>query len=66
MTVRETIDGRSPVIAHGTRQMPVWGYEFWVEEGADIVAEQSARRIIDQIIQHLESIQLLPDSGRLN
>jgi mono/diheme cytochrome c family protein len=55
--VREMIDGRSPVVAHGTRQMPVWGYEFWVEEGADRVAERTARRMIDRLVAYLESIQ---------
>jgi mono/diheme cytochrome c family protein len=58
LTVRETIDGRAMVMAHGTRQMPVWGYEFWVEEGADIVAEDSAREILDRIVAYVESIQV--------
>ena len=55
--VREAIDGRSMAIAHGTRQMPVWGYEFWVEEGADIVAESTAREMINRIVLYLESVQ---------
>jgi mono/diheme cytochrome c family protein len=34
--VRDIIDGRGiDTLSHGTREMPVWGYEFWVEEGAD-------------------------------
>jgi mono/diheme cytochrome c family protein len=55
--VTEVIDGRSPVIAHGTRRMPVWGIEFWIEEGADIEAETRARRMIASLIDYLESIQ---------
>jgi mono/diheme cytochrome c family protein len=55
--VREIIDGRSIVIAHGTRYMPVWGYEFWVEEGADVVAEEDARIMIDRLVDYLRSIQ---------
>lgn len=55
--VREIIDGRSVVIAHGTRFMPVWGYEFWIEEGADIVAEEDARIMIDRLVDYLLSIQ---------
>src|SRR5689334_23399795 len=32
--IRDMIDGRGiDVRAHGTRTMPVWGYEFWVEDG---------------------------------
>jgi len=60
--VRETIDGRALVMAHGTRQMPVWGYEFWVEEGADVVAEDVANEIIDRLLAYVESVQASPDS----
>lgn len=56
--IAEIIDGRSPVVAHGTRRMPVWGLEFWIEEGADIEAEARARQMIAAIIDHLESLQV--------
>ena len=55
--LREIVDGRSAVIAHGTREMPVWGYEFWWEEGADIEAEEAARAIIERLIDYLASMQ---------
>jgi hypothetical protein len=61
--VRDIVDGRSPVLAHGTQQMPVWGREFWVEQGEDIEAERRARSMIDRLIDYLETIQL-EDSGR--
>jgi mono/diheme cytochrome c family protein len=61
LVVRETIDGRSMMSAHGTRQMPVWGYEFWVEEGADIVAESTASQLIDRIVAYLASVQIVAD-----
>ena len=57
-SVRDAIDGRSMAIAHGTRQMPVWGYEFWIEEGADRVAEETAREMINRIVVYLESVQV--------
>jgi len=57
--IREFIDGRAIVIAHGTRYMPVWGYEFWVEEGADVVAEEEARLMIDRLVDYLRSIQFV-------
>jgi len=60
MAIREAIDGRSMAISHGTRQMPVWGYEFWVEEGADRVAEQTAREMINRIVGYVETIQVDP------
>ena len=56
-TLRKIIDGRDIVIYHGTRFMPVWGYEFWVEEGADEEAEQRVEIIIRNLIDYIESIQ---------
>lgn len=55
--IREVIDGRSVVTAHGTRTMPIWGYEFWIEEGADITAEREARILIDRLVDYLDSLQ---------
>ena len=55
--IREIIDGRFLVVAHGTRYMPVWGYELWVEEGADVTAEGEARVLIDRIVEYLRTIQ---------
>ncbi|HUF74131.1 MAG TPA: c-type cytochrome [Gammaproteobacteria bacterium] len=63
--IRDAIDGRSMAIAHGTRQMPVWGYEFWVEEGADIDAERAAREIVNRLVAYLESIQAPSDTAGL-
>jgi mono/diheme cytochrome c family protein len=60
--IADTIDGRSVVIsAHGTRSMPVWGYEFWVEEGADIEAEAEVRTVIARLIDFIRSIQVGSD-----
>jgi hypothetical protein len=56
-TLRRIIDGRETVIYHGTRFMPVWGYEFWVSEGADAEAEQRVELIIANLIEYMESIQ---------
>lgn len=57
--IRETIDGRGVVItAHGTREMPVWGYEFWVEEGADVNAQREARLAIDKLVDYIFSLQV--------
>lgn len=55
--LRRIIDGRDIVIYHGTRYMPVWGYEFWIEEGADEAAEASVDIIIDNLVDYIESIQ---------
>ena len=55
--LRKIIDGREVVIVHGTRYMPVWGYEFWVEEGADAAAQERVAIIVDNLIEYLRSIQ---------
>jgi len=56
--IREVVDGRGvEVRAHGTRDMPVWGYEFWVEEGGDVVAQTAVRDAIDKLVEFLRSLQ---------
>ncbi|HJR69695.1 MAG TPA: cytochrome c [Gammaproteobacteria bacterium] len=56
--IRDVIDGRGiDMRAHGTRTMPVWGHEFWVEEGGDVVAQTSARDAINKLVEYLRSIQ---------
>ena len=55
--LRKIIDGREVVIVHGTRYMPVWGYEFWVEEGADEAAEERVAVIVDNLVDYIRSIQ---------
>lgn len=55
--LRRIIDGSDIVVLHGTRFMPVWGYEFWVEEGADEAATERVAMIVDNLIDYLKSIQ---------
>ncbi len=58
MLIRDTVDGRGvDVRAHGTRAMPVWGYEFWVEEGGDVVAQSTVREAINKLVEYLRTIQ---------
>ena len=58
MLIRDVIDGRGvDMRAHGTRTMPVWGYEFWVEEGGDVNAQRAVRDAINKLVEHLRSIQ---------
>ena len=63
--IRDTIDGRGiDTLAHGTREMPVWGVEFWVEEGGDVNAQRAARNAINKLVEHLRSIQRSDDEVR--
>ncbi len=55
--LRRIIDGQDAVVIHGTRFMPVWGYEFWVEEGADDEAAERVEIIVDNLVDYLRSIQ---------
>lgn len=58
MQIADTIDGRGArVDAHGTRTMPVWGYEFWVEEGGDVVAQREMKEVIAKLVDYIRSIQ---------
>jgi hypothetical protein len=61
--IRDVIDGRGiDMQAHGTRTMPVWGYEFWVEEGADVNAQRAVREAIARLVEHLRSVQRTDDA----
>lgn len=55
--IKNAIDGRWRIDAHGTQQMPVWGYEFWIGEGAGNFSETRVNQILDGLIDYLESIQ---------
>lgn len=55
--LRKIIDGQEPVVYHGTRFMPVWGYEFWIEEGADESARQRVDTIVYNLVEYIRSIQ---------
>jgi mono/diheme cytochrome c family protein len=55
--IRKAIDGRTVYPVHGTRYMPVWGQELWVEQGGDKAAEAEVARIVDKLVEYLRSIQ---------
>src|SRR5688572_7133479 len=63
--IRDTIDGRGiDTRVHGTREMPVWGIEFWVEEGGDVNAQRAVRNAIGRLVEHVRSIQRSDDELR--
>lgn len=56
--VRRTIDGRFDRPAHGARDMPVWGWQFYRSETPDDPAERArVDALIDRLVQYLRSIQ---------
>ena len=55
--VRETIDGQSTPRAHGTRAMPVWGWDFYAIDREDPARRQRVAELINRLVEHLRSIQ---------
>jgi len=57
--VYRAIDGREMIRGHGSREMPLWGFVFQVEEGATASSTQEdiVRGRIWQLVYYLESIQ---------
>lgn len=49
--VRRVIEGSVGLPAHGTRLMPVWGYEFAVE------GTMNSATAIDKLVEYLQGIQ---------
>jgi mono/diheme cytochrome c family protein len=56
-TVKQQIDGRDRITAHGSAQMPVWGYEFYIDEGAGAFSEQGVSATLDALVDYLETLQ---------
>ncbi len=56
--VRATIDGRFERPAHGARDMPVWGWQFYDSEATDDALERArAHAMIDRLVAHVRSMQ---------
>lgn len=55
--VREVIDGRAVMPAHGSRPMPVWGYELEAQVPEGRPGRDTAQALIDRLVEHLRSIQ---------
>jgi mono/diheme cytochrome c family protein len=51
------IDGRRTIRAHGTGQMPVWGWELVANEPNAQLREQARIRLVQTLAEYLLSIQ---------
>jgi len=56
-TITQIIDGREPRTAHGTRDMPVWGQEFYGMSGDDPARRARSDELIARMVDYLRSIQ---------
>jgi len=54
--VFETIDGRNEVAAHGSREMPIWGFSFQ-DPSRDEDQEAEVKERVHDLVAYLESIQ---------
>jgi mono/diheme cytochrome c family protein len=58
------IDGRDPVEGHMDREMPVWGVWFKEEAAAELGGaegdEASVARRVENLIGHIDSLQVTP------
>jgi mono/diheme cytochrome c family protein len=52
------IDGTAPVVAHGNREMPVWGERFVEVDAEGNVRDSGMRVKIAKIVTFLSSIQI--------
>jgi hypothetical protein len=56
--VRRTVDGRWDRRAHGARDMPVWGWEFYGSVDPDDAAERArVDSMITRLVDYLRTIQ---------
>lgn len=58
--LKAKIDGRDQVNAHGSGQMPVWGYSLWIDDGAGRFSDERVAEILDELVDYLESLQARP------
>jgi mono/diheme cytochrome c family protein len=61
--LREMIDGRRRVRAHGSKEMPIWGEVFRRNQPAGPGYSETTRDTIDSLLIYLKSIQQEPPSA---
>ncbi len=58
------IDGRADVLAHGPREMPIWGERVWAPGEAEEKETKVSHRVAD-LVAYLQSIQKAQQQARL-
>jgi mono/diheme cytochrome c family protein len=53
--IQRIIDGRDIKVPHGTRTMPVWGYEF-TAANKDADAQQTGE-LVERLVKHISTLQ---------
>ena len=55
--VRKIIDGREVRAPHGTREMPVWGLEFYFANPDNPLRAKEADVLVGKLVEYLRSVQ---------
>jgi mono/diheme cytochrome c family protein len=55
--MRQIIDGRVPVRAHGTREMPVWGYEFEAQNPPKADSPHKTDELVRRLTDYVRTLQ---------
>ena|SRR5205085_6642635 len=55
--VRKIIDGREVRAPHGTREMPVWGLEFYFANPDNPLRAKEADVLLGKLVEYLRSVQ---------
>jgi mono/diheme cytochrome c family protein len=56
--MRRIIDGRDIRGPHGSRQMPVWGMEFYYADTGNPDKQRQVEELIDRLVEYLRKIQM--------
>jgi len=55
--VRRIIDGRTVKAPHGSRQMPVWGWELRAADTGEARSQEVADQMVARLVEYLRSLQ---------
>jgi mono/diheme cytochrome c family protein len=55
--IYQIVDGQSDTPGHGSRHMPIWGYEFFGGSGDDESEHRQASKQIDNVVAYLQTLQ---------
>jgi mono/diheme cytochrome c family protein len=56
--IRRIIDGRKPLRPHGSRAMPVWGFEFYAQSADKPDPQRTTEDMVARLTDYVRSIQM--------
>jgi len=55
--IRRIIDGRNVLVPHGSREMPVWGYELYYQNEAKADAQKRTQDMVRRLADYVRTLQ---------